>query len=87
MVSADSLRCCQQYGYRLGLLLDQFHNERSSRQGWGHAGVYWYSRICQALEVDAGPTFRKCIQALTPDVLKGPFNHTGRAAAGLPQSW
>lgn len=51
------------------------------------AGVYWYSRICRALNIDPGPTFRACIQALTPDVLKGPFNHKGRSAAGLPQNW
>ncbi|KAK9791179.1 hypothetical protein WJX73_009517 [Symbiochloris irregularis] len=50
-------------------------------------GVYWYSRICKALSMDPGPTFRACIQTLTPDVLKGPFNHEGRSAAGLPRSW
>ena len=52
-----------------------------------HAGVYWYLAVCRALGLDGGDTFRACIQALTPDVLKGPFNTQGRTAAGLPQEW
>ena len=51
------------------------------------AGVYWYTAICKTLGLDGGETFRACIQALTPEVLKGPFNVEGRDQAGLPRDW
>lgn len=61
--------------------------QRAAEQDPRIAGVFWYSAICRALGVDDRSTFHKCIQALTPEVLKGPFNIAGRTAAGMPQDW
>ena len=51
------------------------------------AGAFWFTRLCAALDADAGDTFRGWLADLCPELLQGNFNHTSRQAAGLQRSW
>lgn len=50
-------------------------------------GVAWFRAICEALEFDAGQTFKEALQRLCPDLLKPPFNHEAREEVGLQREW
>ncbi|GAX79371.1 hypothetical protein CEUSTIGMA_g6813.t1 [Chlamydomonas eustigma] len=50
-------------------------------------GVAWFRRVCNALELPRGSTFRSWISHLCPDLLKGNFNHAVRNEVGLPRDW
>jgi uncharacterized ferritin-like protein (DUF455 family) len=50
-------------------------------------GVYWFSRICESLEIDGRRAFVDTLTRLTPDLLRPPFNDAGRQAVGLPREY
>ncbi|GFH30336.1 uncharacterized protein HaLaN_29170, partial [Haematococcus lacustris] len=41
-------------------------------------GVAWFKRVCDALDLQAVQLFRHQVSALSPDLLKGSFNHVAR---------
>ncbi|KAI8466191.1 MAG: hypothetical protein J3K34DRAFT_387568 [Monoraphidium minutum] len=50
-------------------------------------GVGWFKRVCAATGAPPPPSFRALLAALSPELLKGPFNHEARAEVGLPREW
>jgi hypothetical protein len=51
------------------------------------AGVVWFQRVCCALGHSPAATYRSWLAAISPDLLKGPFNHGARQEVGLPRSY
>jgi hypothetical protein len=51
------------------------------------AGVAWFKRVCEAQGVAAPGAFRSLLASLSPELLKGPFNHIARSEVGLSQDW
>ncbi|KAL6747567.1 hypothetical protein V8C86DRAFT_1819161 [Haematococcus lacustris] len=49
-------------------------------------GVAWFKRVCDALDLQAVQLFRHQVSALSPDLLKGSFNHVARQRVGLDRA-
>lgn len=47
----------------------------------------WFKRVCGAQGVAAPAAFRSLLSSLSPELLKGPFNHAARSEVGLSQEW
>lgn len=50
-------------------------------------GTYWFSLICDALKQDGQEVFVDTLIALTPDLLRPPFNDAARESVGLPRRY
>ena len=50
-------------------------------------GTYWFGLICKVLDDDPREVFVDTLTALTPDLLRPPFNDNAREAVGLPRSY
>ena len=50
-------------------------------------GVEWLRWLCDAEGLDPAQAFRAEVAEHCGEVLRGPFNDAGRAAAGLPREW
>ena len=55
----------------------------------GHVavGVRWFTRLCEARGLDPASAFHDQVRRYFRGILKPPFNHPARAAAGLPAAY
>ncbi|CAN1194715.1 Uncharacterized protein HI_0077 [Linum perenne] len=49
-------------------------------------GVYWFVSVCQKINRAPCSTFKELLKEYNVE-LKGPFNHSARAEAGIPRDW
>ncbi|PIN10182.1 hypothetical protein CDL12_17231 [Handroanthus impetiginosus] len=49
-------------------------------------GVYWFVSVCQKMGCSPGSTFTEILKEYNVE-LKGPFNYSARAEAGIPREW
>ncbi|CAA0813289.1 Protein of unknown function DUF455 [Striga hermonthica] len=49
-------------------------------------GVYWFVSVCQKMGREPDSTFRDILKEYKVE-LKGPFNYSARAEAGIPRDW
>lgn len=50
------------------------------------AGTRWFHHLCAARGLDPQPTFIELLRLHARDVLRGPFNHPARRAAGFDEA-
>ena len=69
---------------RSSQIVDRIANEEKAHVA---VGVAWFTRLCFALGSEPGAVFRGWLNALCPELLKGPFNHDARREVGLQEDW
>jgi hypothetical protein len=56
-------------------------------QGHVHAGVDWFTFMCERDGLEPGPAFKECVLRHLPSGLIAPFNELARECASFPSSW